>query len=213
MKKQKIIILTSIIVAILMVAGFALVLNRSKYVVDYDEFESVVEYNGELDLESLVIYDKNSKKEVKFGEYEVVSCGETNSVGEKVVVIKYNNKTYKVNFTVKYKIEFKVDGEAIDTQYVKTAEEISLPSNPVKSGYEFVGWNQELPTTLTDNMVFEALFSSLDIPVPTLSTINAEYSTKLSEITLPSNEYGSWVFVDELTTTVGNLGKNTFKRS
>ena len=42
--------------------------------------------------------------------------------------------------TIKFKLNFVVDGEIVKTIDTTGSEEISLPENPTKEGYNFDGW-------------------------------------------------------------------------
>ena len=44
-----------------------------------------------------------------------------------------------------------------------------------------------------------------------LNTINAKYGNTLSDVQLPTSEYGTYTFNDPETTSVGNIGTKTFK--
>ena len=77
-------------------------------------------------------------------------------------------------------------------------------------GYEFEGWSPEVPSTISDNMDFDAKMVDFETKIPVLLSKNATYRDLLSSIELPSNEYGRWVFTQEEGTTVGNAGTNRF---
>lgn len=67
--------------------------------------------------------------------------------------------------TLKFKVEFIVDGEVYKTVSTKDKSEIEIPKNPEKEGYEFVGWflkngdrftaNSLLDTPISDDMVLK----------------------------------------------------------
>ena len=67
--------------------------------------------------------------------------------------------------TLKFKVEFIVDGEVYKTVSTKDKSEIKIPKNPEKEGYEFVGWflkngdrftaNSLLDTPISDDMVLK----------------------------------------------------------
>ena len=53
--------------------------------------------------------------------------------------------------TLKFKVEFIVDGEVYKTVSTKDKSEIEIPKNPEKEGYEFVGWfvaNTDVPASV-----------------------------------------------------------------
>ena len=67
--------------------------------------------------------------------------------------------------TLKFKVEFIVDGEVYKTVSTKDKSEIKIPKNPKKEGYEFDGWylkngdhftaNSLLDTPISDDMVLK----------------------------------------------------------
>ncbi len=209
MKKIKLTTILSILITMLMVVCFACD-KIDEYTLNTNNFEAVVEYNGEVDISNIIIYDNQSQCEISSDEFEIISCDDTDTIGKKLLVIQYKNQTYSIPFEVKYKVEFVVDGEAIDTQYVTSSDEIVIPNSPIKQGYDFINWDNEIPQNLDDNIVLTAIFSSTTLPIPTLNTITVDYGTTLNQIELPSNENGVWEFEDELTTEVGNVGKRQF---
>ncbi len=208
MKRRKVAIASSIVFAIIMILGLALVLNFEKYELRTDKFDAVVEFKGEVNLSNLKIYDKISKRVVSVGEFVVVSCDATDTVGDKLLVIEYDDHKYYINFKVKYKVEFVANGEVISTQFVDKADEIVLPEQPEKTGYEFVSWNKPMPSELSGNLELGAVFSSTTLEVPKLEKISVDYGTKLKDITLPSNENGKWIFLNNPESTVGNVENN-----
>ncbi|MBQ2891741.1 MAG: hypothetical protein IJE45_02480, partial [Bacilli bacterium] len=218
---RKILITGGILLVLLGLVLF-LILGQKKpeVTIDSNSFHSVegfdmplVEYNQEVDYSDIVIniVKNNKKTKINVTKEMVVSCDSTSSVGQKHLVIKYDDETYTIDFVVKYKVQFIVDGTVVSSQYVSNASEIKIPETPKKALHEFTGWLPEVPSALANNLVIEAQFTDKPKEVPTLYAYEAEYSDLLSSITLPSNDYGKWEFVDEVTNTVGNIGVNKFK--
>ena len=56
-----------------------------------------------------------------------------------------------------YTVEFLVDGNVVDTQEVLKGNDAILPNNPVKEGYEFIGWDKEY-TNVENNLKVNANF-------------------------------------------------------
>ena len=112
-----------------------MVFKNSKYSIDTKNFEMTIEYNGDLNLNDLTIYNKLLNREVLVEDFMVVSCDSTDTIGEKVLVIKYKDQEFTVKFNVKYKVDFMVDGESVNQQFVTTSSEIVLPDNISKQGY------------------------------------------------------------------------------
>ncbi|MBQ7880749.1 MAG: InlB B-repeat-containing protein, partial [Clostridia bacterium] len=210
MERRKSIIFLPIIFAVVVMTVLYFACSYNKYSLNKTEFETVIEYNGDVDLSDVVIYDKTSNKEISLGEYKVVSCDDTSTIGDKVLIIEYKEQQYKIHFTVKYKVEFVVNDTVVDTQYVNSADEIVVPQSPSKDGYEFVAWDKDIPAILNDNILFSAIFSSTELTVPKLTTLTVPYGTTLNEISLPSNKNGRWIFVNSLSTAVGDVGITKF---
>ncbi len=211
MKKRFVIIpaIMAITCAILVTIALVSIFGANKYKIDTKDMELTIEYNGELDLNDITIYNKLLNKEVLVDESMIVSCSSTDTIGRKVVVIRYRKQEFTIYFNVKYKVEFVVDDEVISEQFVTTSDEIIVPQDIAKEGYEFVRWDKEIPDNIQDNIRLNALFSSTTLPIPPLGELTAKYGTPLSSILLPSNVNGEWKFVDE-NQLVGNVGKRQF---
>ena len=214
MKKLIKFILPIVIAAALATTGFIVFQDNTEYYVNADNFQSTVEYKGDVDLSGLTIVE--TKKEEVVAEYPVeesmvVSCDSTNSIGEKTLVLTYEKEQFIVNFVVKYKVEFEVNGQIISTTFVNKASEIVVPENPTLKGYEFTGWDPMVPEVINDNALFKATFTDEPVSIPNLGSYEATYGDTLSTIELPANEYGKWQFCNGLGTTVGNVGTNTFE--
>ncbi len=209
-RRKLVAIFTTILFAVLSAGITFLALNLNKYSLKSTEFNEIIALDDEVDLTNLIIYNKLTKDEIVAGEYEVIHCDDTTTIGSKTLIIKYKNKNYTVNFYVKYKVEFESNNEIISTQYVDNIDEIVYPTGMEKEGYEFVSWDRNIPTNLTENIKLNAIFSSTTLEIPVLTNISCEYSTKLSEISLPENENGKWIFEDNLNQTVGSVGNHTF---
>ncbi|MBQ9728690.1 MAG: hypothetical protein IJV85_03745 [Clostridia bacterium] len=182
--------------------------EEATYTVNTDAFDSVVEYGGTIDTADIVLVA--GTKRINVTPDMIVGSDGTDSVGTHVLIIGYNGQTFTVPYIVKYKVEFKVNAEVVDTQYVLSASEIVAPTEPVLDGYVFTGWTPETSTALTDNAVFEATFTLAQKDIPVLETLKAEYGDTLADLALPQNALGKWEFVDALTTDVGLVGQNVF---
>ena len=190
------------------------------YAVDTAEFSSTIAKGDSVDLTGLKLkVTLIGTNTIEVTEAMVISCDATDTVGEKTLVFQYADKEFEVKFFVKYNVQFEVDGEIISQQLVLTVGEIELPENPSKEGFTFEGWTPAMPETLEDNVVFQAQFveesgggnqTPPEVDPPQLSVCNATYGDTLSSIELPFNHLGSWQFVDDLTTMVGNAGRNSF---
>ena len=218
MSKKKISILILIIAIICAVVGSLLFfLGRDKvtYKIESTLVNSTVGYNSDLlamHEMSIVKHDGKTNEIIEITPDMIVSGNLTNSVGDKQLVIEYKGITFVINFTVKYKVDFVVKGSVVATQYVMSEDEINLPNDPVVNGCDFLGWDSGYEK-LQDNTIFTAKFaiSSSNIPdIGNYTVIKATYGDKLADSKLPSNANGSWQFVSDGDTLVGNAGKNKF---
>lgn len=96
-----------------------------------------------------------------------------------------------INFT----INFEVDGEIFHTVTTKGNDTISMPSNPTKEGYTFVGWfwdkdvwdkpftaNSLLDAPLSENLTVYAKWNLAQTPTYTI-TFNANGGSEVTSIT------------------------------
>ena len=194
--------------------------QKPKITINHDNFHPeigydapILELNEKIDFSSIIITEKiNGKTEqIKVTEEMIVSCDDTTTPGKKHLVIKHKHKEITIEFYVKYKVEFVVDGNVVSTQLIDDMSKFKIPSDPIKQGYEFTGWFPTVPEVITDNFIFVATFTDQPKEIPLLGELNATYGDTLGKFTLPKNEYGAWIFVDELTTLVGSAGENIFQ--
>lgn len=220
--KKKIVILSAalILIGILLVLAFVLfpteAENQYTYELDAVEFEQMLETSvqigDELDLLSkikVVIVDNKTseRKEVSVTPDMVTGDFSADTAGIKTITIKYNEQEIEYSFTVKYTVKFEANGDIIDTQKILSLDELEFPNGTIytKQGMKFVGWTPNVPEKIEDNMVFVAQY----IPDIT-SEYKVTYGQKLEDIQLPTNSFGKWIFVDDLSTLVGNVGTKEF---
>ncbi len=110
------------------------------YTLNSSSFDKAVVYNQEIDFSDFVIEGSDGNKVNVTSS--MVSGWDTGSVGSKTLTITFEDMVANVDYTVKYEVDFVVDGEIIDTQYVISASELIAPD-----GYVF-----EIPSTLTGNV-------------------------------------------------------------
>ena len=180
--------------------------------------ENVIELGTELDITALQI-------ETVFGiggqsfytayrdvtESMITGDYSTDTVGERNIVISFDEGDIEFTFYVRYGVKFMVGDEVVSQQYLDDGESPKLPSVSDKApeGMHFAGWSPAIPAEIGDNMVFRAEFAANET-APALEELSAAYGQTLSTLTLPANSYGSWRFVDDGETAVGNVGKNEF---
>ena len=222
--KSKILITVGVIVSLVVLFAVALGLilsnRRPEITIEHDDFHyevghdvPVLEVNQKVDYSGIIITETiNGKTEqIKITEDMIVSCDDTSTPGKKHIVIKHKHEEFTIEFYVMYRVKFTVDGEIISSQLIDDMSKLVIPDDPYKYGHEFTGWSPEIPEMITNNVSFEATFRNQPKEIPLLSNFEATYGDTLDKFTLPSNEYGSWVFVDELSTSVGDVGENTFQ--
>ena len=200
-----------LLISLVFSASIFLVSCIDTYRIESSLINCTLEYNSDLPLDDITIL-KNNGEAVNITKDMIMSQvdGITSTVGNKQLVVKYGTDTFTIYFTVKYKVKFMVDDEVVSTQYVLNKDEIVFPQDPEKLNFDFVGWG-EIPEELNDNLELNAQFAVSSVQVPLLSSISATYGDTLQSIDLPSNEYGCWQFVDDLSTSVGNAGVNNFE--
>jgi uncharacterized repeat protein (TIGR02543 family) len=109
-----------------------------------------------------------------------------------------NNLTLSARWKInQYTLTFDTDGGseiAPITQNYGTA--VTKPSNPTKAGFDFTGWDSQIPTTMpAANKTFKALWDTASYTITfkdgytntPIQTINTKYNRDLSSIAYPSN--------------------------
>ena len=180
------------------------------YELNTDGFSSVVAYGDTIDLSSIKIVktENGTTTEIPFDASMVTAPVDTTRVGSTMLKLSYAGQTFSVPVTVKYKIQFEVDGEVVETIHTLNSSDLANIEAPQKEGYTFVGWSSKIPDILFENMNLVARYEAI---IPALSPVEAVYGDKLADITLPSNAAGAWRFNDvNADSTVGDAGKKTF---
>ena len=200
--------------------------NAGKYVVELDlsGFSHDVGLNREFNYESIKFrcvglqptnsLTNNEKFEefiVEAKEYMVLSGGETDTLGEKEIVILYDREVYVISYTVKYQVDYLAFGEVYASQFVLSADEITtIPTPPAINGYTFANYlDSEIPAEITDNIQLDVHFYNDSLKAPALQRVESSYEPNMSiavkDVELPSNENGEWVYVDDsvVITTAG----------
>lgn len=128
------------------------------YSLDTTEFRDTVEYKGQMDLTGLVIV--SSKGDRVQVTPDMIGGVDTNSIGDKTFTVSYNGQTFNVGYSVKFLVTFIVNG--VETKhYVTSAAGLTYPEIPEIVGKQFEGWSKEIPATLSNNIVIEAMYKSL----------------------------------------------------
>lgn len=86
-------------------------------------------------------------------------------IGGIIAIIGLSSVIGNINKT--YTVTYMVDGKVYKTYNVAAGSKITVPSNPKKSGYNFVGWTPEIPDKMPKkDLTFEAKWSEIDTDIP-----------------------------------------------
>ena len=178
--------------------------------VDYalysENFEKIIGKGETVDISALAIERtaNNETELIPVTEDMIVYMDTSDSVGYKKVIVKYLEEEYTLHFEVRYRVDIAIDGEIVDSQLVKSPEDITLPS----ANDEITeNWNILMPDDINDNFTINSPLSSM---IPPLYKTGATYGDALAELTLPSNEHGAWVLKNS-EGTVGDAGYHEFE--
>lgn len=159
-----------LVISLLLIVGVALGLAGCKknnepekpeaktYSLDSSAFNSTAVFGEKLSLNGLKLVE--AAGETVAVTDSMVTGADTNSAGEKELTISYNDQTFKVKYTVKFKVVYVVNGTE-DVQLVTDASQVVVPQPPVVSGKQFDSWDKELPTVLVSNIKITAIYKTL----------------------------------------------------
>lgn len=178
--------------------------------VDYslysENFEKIIGKGETVDISALAIERtaNNETELIPVTEDMIVYMDSSDSIGYKKVIVKYLEEEYTLHFEVRYRVDIAIDGEIVDSQLVKSPEDITLPS----ANDEITeNWNILMPDDINDNFTINSPLSSM---IPPLYKTGAAYGDMLAELALPSNEHGAWVLKNS-EGTVGDAGYHEFE--
>lgn len=160
-----------LVISLLLVIGVALGLAGCKskndpepepaaktYSLDSAAFNTTAVFGEKLSLNGLKLVE--AAGETVNVTSDMVSGVDTSSTGEKTLTISYNDQTFTVKYTVKFRIVFVVNGVET-TQLVSSASEIKIPEPPTVVGQQFDSWSVEIPTVLSSNLRIDAIYRML----------------------------------------------------
>ena len=160
-----------LVISLLLVIGVALGLAGCKpkndpepepaaktYTLESAAFNTTAVFGEKLSLNGLKLVE--AAGETVNVTSDMVSGADTSSVGEKTLTISYNDQTFTVKYTVKFRIVFVVNGVET-TQLVTSASEIKIPEPPTVVGQQFDSWSVEIPTVLSSNLRIDAIYRML----------------------------------------------------
>ncbi|MBQ4341978.1 MAG: InlB B-repeat-containing protein, partial [Clostridia bacterium] len=92
------------------------------------------------------------------------------------------NLTVTAQYTINtYTVTFKDwDGTTLKTQTVNYGGSATAPTDPIRDGYTFIGWDKAF-TNVTANLVVTALYEQ-NAPVSTLGDVNCDGTVTASDI-------------------------------
>lgn len=161
---KKILLLT---ISLLLILGVALGLSSCKkekkdkeagFTVDTAEFNPLVVYGESLSLEGLKLRDADGG--VVDVESDMVSHIDITTPGAHTLEIYYEGETYAVEYFVKFRVVFSVEGVETE-QFVVDASEIIPPILPEIAGKQFEGWSTQIPNIITNNFRTVAIYKTL----------------------------------------------------
>ena len=139
--------------------------------------------------------------------YKVFNGWKVNGVAVNVSEYRITADTvFIADITYKYDVKFMADGKAHNTQVVERNGKPTVPANPTKTNYIFVGWSIDGTNTVnvgnytvTENVTFTAVFRIKTYTVTfkngttTLSTQTVEHGNKANAPTNPTKT--NYIFV------------------
>ena len=128
------------------------------YTIDSSSFNSTVALGENLSINGLKLVEAGGT--IVDVTKDMVTGIDTSSVGKKQLTVSYNDQVFNVEYTVKFKVTFVIDGVE-NVQLVSDASEIVVPETPDIVGKQFDGWSVEIPTTLTANLRVDAIYKTL----------------------------------------------------
>ena len=131
---------------------------EKSYTLDSSAFDSLVVFGEELSLNGLKLIEAGG--ETVEVTADMVSGIDTSSAGTKELTVSYNGQSFKVNYSVKFRIVFVVNGEET-VQLVTDVTEITVPDTPKITGKQFDCWSEQLPNVLVSNMRIDAVYKTL----------------------------------------------------
>ena len=158
---KKILLLTvSVLLLACLTVGFTgcfITGGDKSYSLDTSGFNSTAVFGEELSLAGLKLTADGETVSVT---KDMVTGLDTSSAGDKEMTVSYNGQTFKVAYTVKFRVTFVIEGKET-VQLVKSVSEVVVPETPVILGKQFDRWSVSLPETLTSNLRIDAMYKTL----------------------------------------------------
>ena len=132
--------------------------NEGGFTIDTTDFNPLVIYGESLSLEGLKLRDSDGG--VVDVESDMVGHIDITTPGTHTLEIYYEGETYAVEYSVKFRVVFSVDGVETE-QFVVDASEIIPPITPEIPGKQFEGWSTQIPNIITNNFRTVAIYKTL----------------------------------------------------
>lgn len=130
------------------------------YNLDSSAFNSTAVFGENLSLRGLKLVEAGG--ETVDVTSDMVSGIDTKTAGAKKLTIFYNDQTFEVNYTVKFRVIYVVN-DVETAQLVSNVGEIVVPETPEILGKQFDRWSVDLPATLTSNLRIDAIYKTLSV--------------------------------------------------
>jgi hypothetical protein len=123
------------------------------YSLHSESFEKIIGKGEEVDISTLSIARSanNETELIPVTEDMIVYMDSSDSIGYKKVIVKYLEEEYTLHFEVRYRVDIAINGEIVDSQLVKSPEDITLPS----ANDEITeNWNILMPDDIKDKKYY-----------------------------------------------------------
>ena len=132
--------------------------NPKSYTLDTTDFNPVAVFGESISLDGLKLIEASG--DVVAVSTDMVGHIDTSSAGAKSFTVSYNGQSFTVNYSVKFKVTYMIDG--VETvQLVTDVSEVVVPETPTLAGKQFDCWSAQLPNVLTSNIRIDAIYKTL----------------------------------------------------
>ena len=132
--------------------------DTKSYTLDTTDFNSVAVFGESFSLTGLKLVEENG--DVVEVTKDMIGAIDTSSAGAQSFTFTYNSQSFTVNYTVKFRVTYVVEGQET-VQLVTDVSEIVVPETPTVPGKQFDGWSNQLPGVLTSNIRIDAIYKTL----------------------------------------------------
>lgn len=157
---KKILLLTVSLLLVLGISAGLIACDRveeKEYQLDSTGFNPTLVFGEEPSLSGIKLTADGESIAVT---RDMVTGLDTNRAGAGEMTVTYNGQSFKLAYTVKFRVVFVMDGKET-VQLVLSASDIKIPEPPTLHGKQFDRWSVNIPETLTSNLRVEALYKTL----------------------------------------------------